>query len=230
MGYGCYLTLPKGGVTKYVELHCLPPTETVEVIGRKHKSLRKLRDEVTILKTEVRLLRRTFGQALENLAANYEELTPLVGLVAPPHIQGDDHMPNEADWNLPAIALSRRFLQQVKCIRAYHYHSAMFMQRLKWAKFWTQGRVSTWLLLKVWAPAPRCRVTVASEIHMMCIQNMGLMLVQNSFNRSSSDVRQIQVWKWTGHPLRVDRLLIIIWWFMSHLTSVSWWFSFGMKR
>ena len=37
------------------------------------------------------MLRRTFGQALENLAANYEELAPLIGLVAPPHVQGDPH-------------------------------------------------------------------------------------------------------------------------------------------
>jgi hypothetical protein len=88
---------PANRILTYVELHCLPPTETVEVLGRMHKTLRKLRDDVAILKTEVRLLRRTFGQALENLAANYEELAPLVGLVAPPHIQGDPHGADDAE-------------------------------------------------------------------------------------------------------------------------------------
>lgn len=88
---------PADRILTYVELHCLPPTETIEVIGRMHKSLGTLRDEVALLKTEVRLLRRTFGQALENLAAEYEELAPLVGLVAPPHITADDPMPDEAD-------------------------------------------------------------------------------------------------------------------------------------
>jgi putative heme iron utilization protein len=62
-----------------------------------HRTLRRLRDDVTVLQTEVRMLRRTFGQALENLAANYEELAPLVGLVAPPHIQGDPHEAADAE-------------------------------------------------------------------------------------------------------------------------------------
>ena len=78
----------------HVELHCLPPTEAVEVLGRMHRSLCHLRDEVALLKAEVRLLRRTFGSALENLAAEHEELAPLVGLVAPPHIQDEDAMDN----------------------------------------------------------------------------------------------------------------------------------------
>lgn len=77
-----------------MKLHCLPPTEAVEVLGRMHKSLCRLRDEVALLKTEVRLIRRTFGQALENLASEYGELAPLVGLVAPPHINADDAMEN----------------------------------------------------------------------------------------------------------------------------------------
>ncbi|CAL1149286.1 unnamed protein product, partial [Cladocopium goreaui] len=82
---------PANRILTYVEVHCLPPTETVEVIGRMHRTLRRLRDDVSVLQTEVRMLRRTFGQALENLAANYEELAPLIGLVAPPHVQGDPH-------------------------------------------------------------------------------------------------------------------------------------------
>ena len=89
---------PANRILTYVEVHCLPPTETVEVLGRMHRTLRRLRDDVSVLQTEVRMLRRTFGQALENLAANYEELAPLIGLVAPPHIQGDPHeAPDAAD-------------------------------------------------------------------------------------------------------------------------------------
>ena len=88
---------PANRILTYVEVHCLPPTETVEVLGRMHRTLRRLRDDVTVLQTEVRMLRRTFGQALENLAANYEELAPLVGLVAPPHIQGDPHEAADAE-------------------------------------------------------------------------------------------------------------------------------------
>ena len=89
---------PANRILTYVEVHCLPPTETVEVLGRMHRTLRRLRDDVSVLQTEVRMLRRTFGQALENLAANYEELAPLIGLVAPPHVQGDPHeAPDAAD-------------------------------------------------------------------------------------------------------------------------------------
>ena len=71
-------------VSTHLELHFLPPTEVIEVVGRLHNQCYGFRKELWDLTMELRSFRRRVGDVFESIAATQPALAPALALVHDP--------------------------------------------------------------------------------------------------------------------------------------------------